>query len=131
MTELPTNPTTFFSRLAQDFRNPFAFAVFVLLLAVVGWLGYDHVSRSEFEGLRSQISTQLQGLQYTIQHANLDNRLNAVQDKIFETAHRISEQKSPDPQVLNLYNERMDELKRQEVQINHDMSLLEAQLKYK
>jgi hypothetical protein len=111
------------SKLADDIKSPLVFALFITMFATTIWLAYDHVSKADFRSLQ----TQLQGVQYTLQHDHIDNRINYVQDKLFDLTERIAEDKSSNSQAQRLYSERIDELKRQAESLNHDMSLLERQ----
>jgi len=116
-------PLSFLGQLAHDIKSPVAFAVFVSMFVTTGWLAYDHVSRAEFLSIEAQIK----GVQYTLEHGHIDSRIHSVQDKIFDITQRIAEDKTVNPAVARLYAERMDELRRQEQDLTHDMNLLEHQ----
>lgn len=119
-----------FIELAKSFKGPLSFSVFMGMIVVMGWLSYDHVSKADMSGMKEQlkgVQAQIKSLQYTFEHNHLDTRLNSVQDKIFDVKQRITIDKNQDPVVKSLYDERMDDLNRQQVNLQHDMNLLEHQ----
>jgi hypothetical protein len=87
------------------------------------WLAYDHVSKSDV----SIIKTQSAGIQYSLQHYQIENRIGYLQDKIFNLNERIAADKTDNPEVHEVYRERMNDLTGQEAGLNRDMNLLEHQ----
>jgi hypothetical protein len=120
-TELPVN--AFLSKLMEDIKSPIVSATFLALLATVGWLAYDHVSRADFQ----MVQKQLQGLQYTFDHNHIDGRLNTVKDKLFDVKQKMAAEKDKGSVVESLYEEQLNDLDRQKENLEHDMNVLEHQ----
>ena len=96
-------------KLAEGFKGPLSFSVFMAMLVTMGWLSYDHVSKTDLHGLEGQLQelrTQIKSLQYTFDHNHLDSRLNTVKDKLFEVKQRMAAEKDKDSVVESLYNEQ-------------------------
>jgi hypothetical protein len=111
------------SKLAEDIRSPVVFSLLIMNFSTTAWLAYDHVSKSDV----SIIKTQSAGIQYSLQHYQIENRIGYLQDKIFNLNERIAADKTDNPEVHEVYRERMNDLTGQEAGLNRDMNLLEHQ----
>jgi cob(I)alamin adenosyltransferase len=86
---------------------------------------FDHVSKSDFQELRSEMV----GVQFTLKRDHADSRLHSIEQELFNLTEHVSDDRSKGKVSDELYDRRIDDLQHQKEEVLRQMAVLDNQEK--